>query len=134
MEDGVDVATDAGADGVVGRDATGDEIVATIESACRGCVRLTIDLVREVVARAAEPAPVELTPEDRSWLRELAAGATIVDLALQAGYSERAMYRLLRGLYDRMGVGDRTGALLAASRWGLLSPGAPTDGLIGSRP
>jgi DNA-binding CsgD family transcriptional regulator len=41
-------------------------------------------------------------------------------VAERMGYSERAMYRLLRGLYERMGVKTRTEAVLKASRSGWL--------------
>jgi DNA-binding CsgD family transcriptional regulator len=37
-----------------------------------------------------------------------------------AGYSERAMFRLLRGLYARIGVRNRTEALMRAKERGWL--------------
>lgn len=50
----------------------------------------------------------------------MAKGVTIQELAKKVGYSERALYRLLHGLYGRMRVSNRTEAILQASRWGLL--------------
>ncbi|MEA2589098.1 MAG: hypothetical protein QOH66_2025, partial [Actinomycetota bacterium] len=41
-------------------------------------------------------------------------------LAEKVGYSERALYRLLHALYGRLGVSNRTEAILQASRRGLL--------------
>ena len=50
--------------------------------------------------------------EELTWLRILAQGGTVHDLARQVGYSERALYRLLHALYGRMGVSSRTEAIL----------------------
>lgn len=70
---------------------------------------------------SAEMLADRLSDEEVSWLRAMAEGRTVIDLAESAGYSERAMFRLLRRLYVRLGVPNRTGALMWASRVGLLS-------------
>ena len=49
-----------------------------------------------------------------------AGGSTVAALANQAGYSERAMFRLLHGLYQRLGVRTRTEALIRAHERGWL--------------
>jgi DNA-binding NarL/FixJ family response regulator len=78
------------------------------------------------VARAisAHGAPLQdkewITPEEVEWLRFLAEGATVHELAEKVGYSERALYRVLHGLYGRLRVANRTEAILQAQRWGLL--------------
>ena len=54
--------------------------------------------------------------EELGWLRQLADGTTVARLAAQAGYSERAMFRLLRGLYQRMGVRTRIEAIMLAKQ------------------
>jgi DNA-binding NarL/FixJ family response regulator len=61
-----------------------------------------------------------LTAERVPWLRALAAGGTVAQLASQEGYSERAMFRLLRSLYRDMGVGGRVEALMRAQERGWL--------------
>lgn len=61
-----------------------------------------------------------VSPEELSWLRSMAGGTTVADLAEEVGYSERAMFRHLKELYRRLGVKNRTEALLWASRRGLL--------------
>jgi hypothetical protein len=50
----------------------------------------------------------------------LASGRTVSQLAEQSGYSERAMFRLLRKVYVRMQVRNRTEALLRARQQGWL--------------
>lgn len=61
-------------------------------------------------------------PNQLSWLRHLAAGSTVGRLASQVGYSERAMFRQLRDLYQQMGVSNRTEAILRAQESGWLTP------------
>jgi DNA-binding transcriptional ArsR family regulator len=64
---------------------------------------------------AAEPPDTPVSFADRVvWLRHLAAGGTVTELADRLGYSERAMYRLLRTLYRDMGVRTRIEAVLRA--------------------
>lgn len=57
-----------------------------------------------------------LSAEQLQWLRHLADGMTVARLATEAGYSERAMYRLLRKLYWQLGVHNRMQAILHAQR------------------
>ena len=50
----------------------------------------------------------------------LASGRIVSQLAERSGYSERAMFRLLRKVYVRMQVRNRTEALLRARQQGWL--------------
>lgn len=61
-----------------------------------------------------------IAPSQISWLRAMASGSTVAEVAEDAGYSERAMFRQLRILYLRLGVNNRTEALLWAKQHGLL--------------
>lgn len=53
------------------------------------------------------------------WLVDLAGGATVAAVARDAGYSERSLYRLLHGLYARLGAGNRYEAVAELRRRGL---------------
>ena len=75
---------------------------------------------RHLEGPTAAPAPVEITGVELAWLKELAAGATVGDIAEQAGHSERAMFRLLSKLYGTLGADTRIGALIAAAKLGLI--------------
>jgi DNA-binding NarL/FixJ family response regulator len=79
-------------------------------------VRPTPDSEDEPRARRQQ----SLAPHEIAWLRDLANGATVAQLAKQAGYSERAMFRLLRQVYARLQVRNRTQALLHARQQGWL--------------
>src|SRR5437870_1483143 len=64
--------------------------------------------------------PDWITHEELRWLSILVDGGTVHDLAEKVDYSERALYRLFHALYGRLGVSNRTEAILQASRRGLL--------------
>ena len=83
---------------------------------------LPIEVVR-VLASPEEPASTASetpSPREISWLQTLASGLTVAQLADRAGYSERAMYRLLHGLYAKLNAKTRTEALLRARERGWL--------------
>jgi DNA-binding NarL/FixJ family response regulator len=111
-----------GARGVTAWDATPEVIVEVLATAVRGYTLLPSNIAR-AMARGQPPFldPEWVTAEELDWLRLLAGGATIQQLANKVGYSERALYRILHGLYGRMRVSNRTEAILQARRWGLLS-------------
>ncbi len=66
-----------------------------------------------------------LSPAERQWLRSLAEGATVVEVAAASGYSARHMRRLLADVYRRLGVTGRVPALVAAAKLGLLDDDRP---------
>ncbi len=81
---------------------------------------------RELLAALAARIPA--TPESSAWVTDteagwlvaLAEGTTVADLANRDGYSEREMFRLLGNTYKRIGVENRTEAIIWATRHGLL--------------
>ena len=116
-------AIHAGASAVMPRAATAEMIRRVFRAAVSGDSILPLEVVRALAAgqEPTENGPKE-SPSSREieWLRQLAAGATVAQLAQQAGYSERAMFRLLNGLYRRMEVGNRLEALIRAHERGWL--------------
>jgi DNA-binding NarL/FixJ family response regulator len=114
-------AVAAGAVTALPRDAAVDLVKHIFDEALRGFSVLPVEVVRALATRyqavgdGPEPGSREL-----GWLRELADGATVAQVAERSGYSERAMFRLLRGLYGRLGVKNRTEALMVAQRRGWL--------------
>jgi DNA-binding NarL/FixJ family response regulator len=93
------------------------------EAAIAGSSLLPTEVVRALASASQEvPTGNPTTPSAREieWLRMLAQGATVAQLANRFDYSERAMFRLLRDLYQRMQVGGRTAALMRAQERGWL--------------
>ncbi len=101
-----------------------DDVVFAVEAATRALACLPAGALRAAGRDDGEPPAV--SRREASWLRALGAGETVAGVARTAGYSQREMYRLLRGLYGRLGADNRTEALLRADRLGLLA--APADG------
>lgn len=112
----------AGAVGAVPRDASPSTMREAFEAVLRGRSVLPIEVLRVLSSGAAplDPLPDQLTAQELGWLRELARGSTIVQLAETAGYSERMMFRLLRGAYRKLNAASRTEAMMTARARGLL--------------
>jgi DNA-binding NarL/FixJ family response regulator len=110
----------AGASGVVERACSPATLQASFRAVANGQAILPAEVVQVLAAAhrtVDEPDPSE---EERGWLRQLAAGTTVAELATSAGYSERMMFRRLRALYSRLSVSNRTEALIHAHRSGWL--------------
>jgi DNA-binding NarL/FixJ family response regulator len=112
-------AVRAGAVAVLPRDADAKHL----RDACRAVGRdeyvLPAVAVRDLLRRAAHwEFEIRLDDRELAWLRQLADGGTVARVAVASGYSERMMFRLLRDLYTRLGVGSRTEAILLAREQG----------------
>lgn len=111
----------AGATAAIAWDSSPQVILDVVSAAVRGYTLLPAPVARGMATgQPPKHDPDWVTSQEVEWLRMLAAGLTIQELAGKAGYSERAFYRVLHGLYGRMRVANRTEAILQASRWGLL--------------
>lgn len=92
--------------------------------AAAGWTLMPQDVVRWLRPQLTECAGRHnLSSEDLDRIRALAQGKTVVELAEEASYSERAMHRLLRQVYDTLGVESRQEAIALAAQWGLLTGG-----------
>jgi DNA-binding NarL/FixJ family response regulator len=120
-------AVAAGAVSILHRGAPLDAVIGVIHSLARGESVVPLAQVGGLAALlpAASGAPegdarTTVSPQERDWLRQLARGATVRQLASNAGYSERMMFRLLRSLYTRLDVTTRTEALFLAREHGWI--------------
>jgi DNA-binding NarL/FixJ family response regulator len=110
-------------------EAVPEAIVKVLAAALEGDSLIPAGVAQALAAKLpAFEDPDWVTHEELGWLRILAQGGTVQDLAGQAGYSERALYRLLHALYSRMGVSNRTEAILQASRLSGLAGLSPWGG------
>ncbi|MEU7769844.1 LuxR C-terminal-related transcriptional regulator [Micromonospora taraxaci] len=101
-----------GAAGAVARSCSPLELQRVFAALLDGQALLPVDVVRSLATDdRATGVPSE---QERSWLRQLADGGTVADLAERAGYSERMMFRHLRELYGRIPARNRTEALMYA--------------------
>jgi DNA-binding NarL/FixJ family response regulator len=116
-------AIESGAIAAVPRDAPPELVHQVFDAALEGKSLLPVEVVRVLAAPRTVREPEHQTgPSLREieWLQQLAGGATVGQLADRAGYSERAMFRLLRELYGRIGVKNRTEALMRGKEEGWL--------------
>jgi DNA-binding NarL/FixJ family response regulator len=115
-------AVRAGARSVLARRVSASVLQRTVSATLDGQAVLPAAVAAALAAGiVAEAGSVHtLSAEKLYWLRALASGSTVARLADQAGYSERAMFRLLRSLYRDMGVGGRVEALMRAQERGWL--------------
>jgi DNA-binding NarL/FixJ family response regulator len=111
----------AGAVAAVPRDASPEVVRRVFKEAVEGFSVLPVEVVQALAAphHRPETGPTP-APHEVAWLRELASGLTVAHLAERSGYSERAMFRLLRDLYQRLEVRGRTEALIMAHQRGWL--------------
>jgi DNA-binding NarL/FixJ family response regulator len=118
-------ALTAGAVSVLPRDAAEQAVLQIVDSLARGESVVPLPVMRALAGRP--PQIIEepegeraLSSKELDWLRQLAQGVTVRQLANNAGYSERMMFRILRSLYKRMKVGTRTEALFMARERGWI--------------
>lgn len=114
-----------GARSAASRDATADEIVDITRAALEERVILPFPVVRSLEAGNHQTAGAggrhgALTQEESEWLREMAHGASVDDIAWRFGYSRRTMYRRLQSVYHRLGTARRDQALLEATRRAII--------------
>jgi len=106
-----------GAHSVVPREATAVMLSRTVDATLEGQAVMPAP-VAAVLASDLLDSTHRVTADQLSWLRHLAGGATVAEVAEQAGYSERAMFRLLQKLYRNMGVDSRLEAIMRAKEAG----------------
>lgn len=111
----------AGATATAPADATPEELVDVVRQAVEGRAILPTEVARRLALDAPE-RPTHYAPsmDEIGWVQAMAGGATIADLAEQSDCSKSEMTKRLNGLYERVGVENRTEAFIKFARWGLL--------------
>jgi DNA-binding NarL/FixJ family response regulator len=129
-------ALQAGAHGYLLKDVTLTQLVAAIRTLAAGHTLIqpavTDRLVRAITRqpraqRAAWPQPQPLTEREREILRLLASGFTNRQIADALHLATGTVKNHVSTILQKLGVRDRTRAVLLALELGLLTD-APTDG------
>ncbi len=122
-------AVRVGATGVLGDDEPAEAFKTVIEVALQARTAVPETLVRAMAARIPDTPKPEawVEPREADWLRHLARGELVSVLAESVGYSEREMFRMLHDLYVRIGVRNRTEAIIWATRHGVLDQESTGD-------
>jgi DNA-binding NarL/FixJ family response regulator len=125
-EDYLFKALRAGARGYLLKTASHEEIIEAIRAVTVGKRSLSAPLVDKLVAqfsdmaRKMERLESGLDEEEVGILRLLAEGATNKEIAGKAHWSEVSVKRKLQAIFDKLGVQDRTSAVVEAMRRGLI--------------
>lgn len=109
----------AGYHGAIDIGESPEGIVIAVQAALNGQCTLPYEVARRL-ASGYPPPNGTLDPQEVTWLNRLIAGSSVLELAESEAFSERAMYRRLSEVYQRLGVASRTEAIAVASRAGLL--------------
>ena len=109
-----------GAAAALGWDETPEEVVKVVRASLDGFCLLPVAIARGLASAEGQDGSSFFSEWERTCLRRLSAGATISEVAKEANYSEREMFRLLHQLYEKLGARGRIEALVKAARLGLL--------------
>ena len=113
-------ALEAGASFFVLKGAPADDVVAACRQAARAPTAFTAaDLAGAMRRRLRAPA-VQLTPREDEVLQHLAAGASIAEVAAALYISPSTAKTHVSKLYEKLSASNRTQAVMAAVRHGLV--------------
>ena len=111
-------ALDLGAVGCLLKDAPRAELCAAVRTAASG---ERVPVPAGVLARMAARAEArELSPRECEVLRLVAAGRTNAEIGAQLYITESTVKTYLMRVFAKLGVGDRTAAVITAMDRGLL--------------
>ncbi len=117
-------ALQAGADGYLLKDISGDELAAAVRSARRGQPVLHPEIARRLMQQMPLPADpfASLTERERQVLQLIARGLSNKEIGGQLFLTEVTVKGYVSALLAKLGVADRTQAALLAVRYGLVNP------------
>jgi DNA-binding NarL/FixJ family response regulator len=110
-------ALEAGASAYVLKTTVSDDLVRVVREVHAGAKPMSSDVATQLAARAVSPA---LTPRERLVVEMMAKGLRNKEIAFELGISEDTVEVHARNLFTKMGVRDRTAAVTAAIRRGII--------------
>ena len=116
-------ALEAGASAFVLKSAPADEVVAAARHAVRSPTAFTAAGLASAMRRRMQAAPVHLTPREEEILRLLRDGLPVAQVAAKLYISTSTAKTHMSRLYEKLGAANRTQALMAALRLGLITSG-----------
>ena len=114
-------ALDAGAVGYLRKDLQREELVGAVRSVLEGLSPVHVTLERDQLAdmTSAQRGP-QISEREQAVLRLLASGVTTREVGRQLDYSESTVKRTIRGVFEKMGVRNRSEAVAEAIKRGLI--------------
>jgi DNA-binding NarL/FixJ family response regulator len=116
-------AVEAGATGYLLKDATRDEVLHAIRSAAVGEAALAPRVASRLMGRMRAPGEEALSSREVEVLSPVARGLTNKEIAAALHLSEATVRTHLLHVFTKLGVDDRTAAVMVAAERGILSVG-----------
>ena len=123
MYDGDDqmfAALEAGASAFVLKGAPSDDVVVAARRAVTAPTAFSAQDLAGAMRRRMQTPAVSLTPREGEILQLLGEGLSVAEIAGRMYVSQSTAKTHLSKLYDKLGAGNRTQAVMAAVRLGLL--------------
>jgi DNA-binding NarL/FixJ family response regulator len=128
-EDYLFEALRAGASGFLLKNASPEDLVESVRIVARGDALLSPEVTRRVIARFSSPAlpsehrPPELTDREFEVLVQLARGASNAEIARALFLGETTVKTHVSRVLTKLGLRDRTHAVVFAYENGVVAPG-----------
>jgi DNA-binding NarL/FixJ family response regulator len=113
-------AVEAGATGYLLKDATRAQLAEAVRAAGRGETVLAAPVAATLMRRMRDPEPEPLTPREREVLVLVGEGLTNVEIGRRLFIAEATVKTHLLRAFAKLGVDDRTRAVMLAHERGLL--------------
>jgi len=113
-------ALEAGASAFVLKSAPSDEVASAVRQAAVSPTAFTANDLAGAMRRRMQGAAVQLTPREDEILQLLASGMSVAQVSGALFISQSTAKTLMSKLYDKLGASNRTQAVMAAVRLGLL--------------
>ncbi|MCF6745636.1 response regulator transcription factor [Blastococcus sp. KM273128] len=115
-------AVEAGATGYLLKDVPLPQLADAVRAAARGETVLAPPVAARLVSRLRAPAPEAPTARELEVLRGVARGLTNAEIGRELFIGEATVKTHLLRVFAKLGVDDRTRAVLVAVERGLLPP------------
>jgi DNA-binding NarL/FixJ family response regulator len=113
-------AIEAGASGYLLKDSSREELYAGIRAAARGETMLAPSVAARLVGRMRAADEEQLSSREIEVLQLVAEGESNSEIAEQLHISQATVKSHLVNIFGKLGVSDRTAAVTAALRRGIL--------------
>ena len=113
-------AVEAGATGFLLKDAPREELFAAIKAAAAGNSPLSPAVAARLMRRMRGPAEEALSVREIEVLELVARGTSNKEIAKQLWISETTVKSHMLHIFDKLGVADRTAAVTAALKRGII--------------
>jgi DNA-binding NarL/FixJ family response regulator len=114
-------AIEAGATGYLLKDAPRAELFRAVRAAARGETVLAPEVATRLVGQLREPTAQPLTQRELQVLELVARGASNADAAAALFISEATVKTHLLHIFGKLGVDDRTAAVVSAMERGIIA-------------